>query len=58
MEFRPCTRPAVRDGYCTRHHPSYFAPSQWDSMTDEERARATDMGYRRGGLKVTGEEDQ
>lgn len=22
-----CTRPALRDGYCPRHHPSYVSPN-------------------------------
>src|SRR5271156_3969041 len=27
METVQCSRPATRDGYCTRHHPSYISPA-------------------------------
>lgn len=27
LSTRRCTRPATKDGYCTRHHPSYVSPS-------------------------------
>lgn len=31
-----CRRPAVKDGYCTRHHPDYVAPRY--VRADSERA--------------------
>ncbi|WP_448208675.1 hypothetical protein [Azospirillum sp. sgz302134] len=27
LSARRCTRPATKDGYCTRHHPSYVSPT-------------------------------
>ena len=33
LETVRCTRPAVKDGYCTRHHPSYVAPKDRKAET-------------------------
>lgn len=37
MDLRRCSRPAVRDGYCTRHHPSYLSPKEAAAMAELER---------------------
>jgi len=34
MEFTVCSRAAVRDGFCTRHHPSYVSPADQRALTD------------------------
>lgn len=42
---RQCLRRAVRDGYCTRHHPDYVAPSARAALEELEREE-NDPAYR------------
>lgn len=39
-----CERPAVLDGYCTRHHPNYWSPQMWASLSEEDRAEIVAEG--------------
>lgn len=32
-----CKREATKDGYCTRHHPSYFSPKELEAIERWER---------------------
>lgn len=37
MEFTVCSRPAVKDGFCTRHHPSYISPADQRALDEYDR---------------------
>ncbi|WP_226623116.1 hypothetical protein [Brucella anthropi] len=36
-----CERPAVKDGYCTRHHPSYLSPKEKKALAKFDATRPT-----------------
>ncbi len=40
LAFEWCRNNAVRDGYCTRHHPSYISPKQRKALDEFVEAQS------------------
>jgi hypothetical protein len=51
-----CERPATKDGYCTRHHPSYLSPKEVEAYERWEREERPYYDNLRKRLKAKAEE--
>ena len=44
LSMERCTRAAVLDGCCVRHHPDYWPPSMWAATSEADRAELIAAG--------------